>query len=88
MLLKARIVQVIFIAIYTSGLYYQFTGDYTQGLNWRALTGFFFFMSISTMMSALAPLSLVFPLERSVFLKEESSKLYSTFTYFLSRNLV
>ena len=45
-------------------------------------------MSIATMMSALAPLSLVFPTERSVFLKEESSKMYSTCTYFLSRNIV
>ena len=88
MLLKSRIIQTIFVAIYTSGLYYQFDGNYNLGTNWRALTGFFFFMSISTIMAALAPLSLVFPTERSVFLKEESSKLYTTFTYFLSRNIV
>jgi len=45
-------------------------------------------MTISMMMSSLSPVELVFPLERGVFLKEEGSKLYSTFNYFLSRNIV
>ena len=62
MLLKVRIVSTIFIAIYTSGLYFQFSRDYMDRNNWRKLTGFFFFMTISTMMMALNPVQLVFPL--------------------------
>ena len=88
MLLKSRIFATIFLAIFTSGVYYRFTGEYTSRLNWRALTGFLFFLSISTMMNALNPVELVFPSERGVFLKEEGAKLYSTFSYFLSRNIV
>jgi len=88
MLLQSRIFATVFLAIYTSGVFFRFDGNYTERLNWRALTGFFFFMSISTMMNALNPVELVFPSERGVFLKEEGAKLYSTFSYFLSRNIV
>ena len=70
MLLKSRIVSTIFLSIYTSGLYYRFTGEHTSMLNWRALTGFLFFIGITSLMSALAPIVLVFPTERAVFLKE------------------
>ncbi len=38
--------------------------------------------------SALTPVQLVFPMDRTVFLKEESAKLYSTFAYFISRNII
>jgi ABC-type multidrug transport system permease subunit len=40
------------------------------------------------MMLSLAPVELVFPTERSVFLKEEGSKLYSVTAYFFSRNII
>ena len=69
MVLRLRLVTTIFMAIYGSGLYFQFTGEYTSRNNWRALTGFFFFMTVSTMMNALNPVQLVFPLQRAVFLK-------------------
>jgi hypothetical protein len=55
MLVKMRFVQTVFISIYVSWLYYQFSGDYTNNLNWRALTGFFFFMSINFLTLALSP---------------------------------
>lgn len=88
MLIKLRVVQTIFIAIYVGGLYCKFSGEYVSLLNWRALVGFFFFLSINMLMFALAPVELVFPSERSVFLKEESAKLYTTSAYFLSRNII
>ena len=88
MLLQLRIVTTIFMSLYTSGLYYRFNGNYVDRTNWRSLTGYLFFISISTMMMALNPMSLVFPKERDVFLKEEGAKLYSTSTYFLSRNII
>jgi hypothetical protein len=39
-------------------------------------------------MSSVSPIILTFPLEKGVFLKEQSSKMYSVGSYFLSRNLV
>lgn len=39
-------------------------------------------------MIALAPVAIVFPSERIVFMKEEGAKLYSTLSYFLSRNII
>jgi ABC-type multidrug transport system permease subunit len=88
MLFKSCLFANIFLAIFTSGVYYQFTGEHTSRLNWRALTGCLFFLSFSTMLTALNPVQLVFPSERGVFLKEEGAKLYSTFSYFLSRTIV
>jgi hypothetical protein len=61
MLLRSRVVSTIFVAIYTSGLYYQFTGEYTSRLNWISMTGFLFFIGISMLMTALSPVVLVFP---------------------------
>lgn len=61
MLVKMRFVQTVFISLYAGWLYYQFSGDYVNMLNWRALTGFFFFLTINITMIALAPVELVFP---------------------------
>jgi hypothetical protein len=70
LLIKSRFIQTIFISIYAAGVYCKFSGDYTNQISWYKYTGFFFFLSISMMMIALAPVTLVFPTERSVFLKE------------------
>lgn len=45
-------------------------------------------MAISNMMASLSPVSLVFPAERDVFLKEEGSRFYGVLPYFISRNVV
>ena len=39
-------------------------------------------------METLSPISLVFPQERPIFLKEENSRLYSVLPYFLSRSVI
>lgn len=88
MLIKLRFIQTVFMGIYAGGLYCKFTGDYTNKDNWAALIGFFFFMSINMLMMSLAPVQLVFPTERNVFLKEEGSKLYTVTAYFISRNII
>jgi ABC-type multidrug transport system permease subunit len=46
------------------------------------------FSCINMLAVALTPVTLTFPLERPVFLKEESAKLYSVTPYFISRNLI
>jgi len=70
LLIKTRFIQTVFISIYEAGVYCQFSGDYTNQISWNKYTGFFFFLSIGMLMTALAPVTLVFPTERSVFLKE------------------
>ncbi len=62
MIIKSRIIQSIFMGIYTGGLYFNAaSGDHTDPLIWRSVIGFFFFMSISSLMSSLAPVTLIFP---------------------------
>ena len=48
--------------------------------------GFLFFNSVIQFLTAMNPVVLTFPAERGVFLKEESSKLYRTFSYFIGSN--
>jgi hypothetical protein len=69
LLIKMRVVQTIFVAVYGGGLYCKFSGEYTSQINWYALIGFFFFLTINMMMMALSPVTLSFPSERSVFIK-------------------
>lgn len=89
MLFKSRVFQSIFLAIYTGGLYFNAgRKDYTDQINWAAIVGYFFFLAISSMMSSLSPVTLVFPAERQVFLKEESARMYSVVPYFMSRNII
>jgi len=89
MLVKSRLFQGIFLGVYVGGLYFDLgERDYTQNISWYALTGFIFFHNIAMFMSALSPITLVFPTERPVFLKEENSRLYGVVNYFLSRNII
>lgn len=89
MLVKSRFIQIIYLTIYIGGLYFN-TGrkDYTDPINWTTISGYFFFISLDILFQAMMPLALVFPTERSVFLKEENSKMYGVIPYFISRNIV
>jgi ATP-binding cassette subfamily G (WHITE) protein 2 len=89
MILKSKIFQSIFLALYTGGLYFNSgNGDYTNNITWSTMSGYFFFLSIACVMGSLSPVALVFPSEREVFLKEENSRLYGVVAYFLSRNFI
>ena len=88
MMIKSRLFQTIVLTIFVGGLYCKFGPDYTNNNNWQALTGFFLFMSINSIFIALTPVTLIFPQERTVVLKEESAKLYGVTSYFMSRNTV
>ena len=87
MVIACRLANNVFIALLTAGAYYKFSGEYMEEQNWRAIVGYFFFFSMGIMLE-VTPVCLVFPTERTVFLKEESAKLYSTAPYFLSRSIV
>ena len=89
MLFKSRLIQSIVTGIYIGGVFFDAgRRDYTPQTYWFAIIGFFFFLSISALMFALAPVTLIFPIERAVFLKEENSRLYTVLPYFLSRNVI
>ncbi len=61
MLIKSRLMQTIILSLYIGGLYYYAAGDYSINSVWRSISGFCFFISISSMMSSLSPVTLVFP---------------------------
>lgn len=89
MLLKSRVTQSVIVGVYLGGLYWgDGRNSYTNISDAASIVGFLFCITISSLMSALGPVSLIFPSERAVFLKEESSRLYSTFSYFISKNLL
>lgn len=71
LLAKARIFQIIFMAIFTGGLYFNVGNkDYTEPISWSTVTGYFFFIGVDLVTQAMTPVALVFPSERVVFLKE------------------
>lgn len=49
------------------------------------MSGALFVCGTSAIFSALGPLLALFPVERTIFLKEENAKLYRIWTYFLSK---
>jgi ABC-type multidrug transport system permease subunit len=87
-MIKTRLFQTIVLSIYAGGLYCKFGPSYTNTINFHALTGYCFFLSFNAVFTALTPVALTFPLERTVFLKEESAKLYGPTEYFMSKNTV
>jgi len=91
LILRSRIIQTIILGLISGALFWRLSNDYSaQGLSvgFNSKNGAFFFLSVSAFMSSLSPIILTFPLEKGVFLKEQSSKMYSVGSYFLSRNLV
>jgi hypothetical protein len=62
MMIKARFFQTIILSIYVSGLFCKFGADYTNTINWHALTGFFFFITTNSVFVSLTPVALTFPL--------------------------
>ena len=89
LLLKFKLLQVLIIAPYVGGIFYGI-GDknYLERDVWLAITRFLYTITIGSLISTLSPVSLSFLLEREVFFKEESTKMYSVAQYFLAKNIV
>jgi hypothetical protein len=65
MLIKSKVFQGIFMALFIGGLFFDIgTLDYTQRPFWYSISGFLFFFCIFSLMSALSPVVLTFPIER------------------------
>lgn len=91
LIVKSRMLQTILLALISGALFWKLESDYSLlGLSkgFNSKNGAFFFLSISAFMSSLSPIILTFPLEKGVFLKEQSSKMYSVVAYFISRNII
>jgi len=70
LLVRARIIQIAFMAIFTGGLYFSAgRSDYTDKLQWNTIAGYMFFTVVDIFFQAMTPVALVFPSERVVFLK-------------------
>jgi hypothetical protein len=70
LVVRARFLQTIFLALYVGGIYWnKGQGNYLDRQTWISITGFFFFLSINNMVMSLSPVAITFPLEREVFLR-------------------
>jgi len=60
---KSRFFQTTVLYLYAGYLYYNVTnnGDYTNQKAFMATAGFFFFISLNSMMISLVPVTLMFP---------------------------
>ena len=96
MVVKSRILSSIILGLFIGGVFWKISRNYvdTSGntnirtVDFMTLTGLLFFLSMAGFMSSLSPVSLVFPKERVVFLKEEGARLYGTGLFYLSRTIV
>jgi len=62
MVLKVRIIQLVFMAIFTGGLYFNAGRyDYTDQTRWTTITGYLYFCIIDLYFQAMMPVALVFP---------------------------
>jgi hypothetical protein len=65
MILISRAVQGIVVSLFIGGIFIGLgEKDYTVLENWLSVTGFLFFMSISSLMTSLSPEAITFPMER------------------------
>jgi ABC-type multidrug transport system permease subunit len=94
MVVRARIVMTIILGLFTGGVYWKISKDYVspnpsvRTPDFMTVAGLLFYMSMSSFMGSLSPVSIVFPKERLVFLKEEGARLYTTWMFYLSRTIV
>ncbi|CAD8074233.1 unnamed protein product [Paramecium primaurelia] len=86
-LVRSRIVMAVFLGLLVGGIFWGAANE--PGFKGtQSTTGGLFFLVMSSFMTALNPVIVQFPQERDVFLREENSKLYSTFAYFVGKSSI
>lgn len=85
-LLKMRIGYTLIMAFFSASVFWRLDGTSYEGVYGRV--GFFFFISINLFMTQVMGTLLTFPVERAVFIREYSSKMYSIPEYYVSKVLV
>ncbi len=77
------------MSVFVGGMYFDIgTRDYTNPNNFRSITGYLFLVCVNSFMLSFNTVSLTFPLERGVFLKEQGSKMYGVFAYYMAKTFV
>ena len=71
-----------------AGVFAGFGGSYTDPTDWSNRSGYLFFLSVAAVLNEINSVALTFPGEREVFLKENSSPMYSVPAYFFTKNLI
>ncbi|CAK84182.1 unnamed protein product (macronuclear) [Paramecium tetraurelia] len=86
-LVKGRIIISVFLGLLIGGIFWD-AANKPGFKGTQSTTGGLFFLVISNFMQALNAVIIQFPAERDVFLREENSKLYSTFAYFVGKSSI
>lgn len=76
------------MGLIAGGIYFGVASNTGAFSSIMSTEGVLFFLSINHFMSSLGPVLIQFPAERAVFLREENSKLYTSFAYFLGKSTV
>ncbi|EWS74861.1 ABC transporter family protein (macronuclear) [Tetrahymena thermophila SB210] len=87
-LFRARIIQAIIMGLIVGLIYFQSEDGSNHPTSIRHMNdrnGLLFFVCINQLMMSLKPCSVSFPSMRKVFLREDSSNLYSPYAYFFGR---
>ncbi|CAD8179154.1 unnamed protein product [Paramecium octaurelia] len=87
-IIKQRVGMAIFMGLLLGYSYYGIGEDSGTFADYTSMSGCMFFLCINLTMSSLFPVVLQFATERDVFLREENSKLYTTFSYFMGKSFV
>ena len=85
-MLRMRIGFTFVISFFVSSVFWKLKPDKFEGIYGRI--GFFLFVVINIFMTQVMGTILSFPVERSVFIREYSTRMYSIGSYYVSKNLI
>ncbi|KAM3141214.1 hypothetical protein pb186bvf_006599 [Paramecium bursaria] len=88
MKLRVKIGQAIFLGLLQGGVFWAVADNNGSVKNLFSLAGALFFICINLTMAAVMQCILGFAVDRDVFLREENSKIYTTGSYFMGKQLV
>lgn len=84
--MKAKVLQGIFLSLFAGGLFFGAgKKDLVNPEDWKYFAGCLFFNGINAVTTSLSPITITFPIERPIFLKEQDSKMYSVWDYSIAR---
>ncbi|KAL4441911.1 hypothetical protein ABPG74_003662 [Tetrahymena malaccensis] len=85
LLVKTRFIQVLINGIITGAIYWQLKRDNQSMQDSLQIAKCLYLLALGIFYQSMNPQVLAFTQERPVFLKEQSSQMYSIFPYFLSK---
>ncbi|CAD8115184.1 unnamed protein product [Paramecium primaurelia] len=85
---RAKVIQAIFLGLLKGGVFWGAGRNNGKLEDLLSISGALFFICVDFTMNAIMSCILSFSVEREVFLREENSKLYTTKSYFLAKQLI